>query len=58
MLKLRKKPQPKGSTILKLLDNIMFARFEWKVLAKLCILANITGRMVKSTSNARFHVKS
>ncbi|KAJ7362683.1 hypothetical protein DFH08DRAFT_799705 [Mycena albidolilacea] len=31
MLKLGKKPQPKGSAILKLLDNFTFARFEWKL---------------------------
>ncbi|KAJ7861087.1 hypothetical protein B0H14DRAFT_3619924 [Mycena olivaceomarginata] len=41
MSKLGKKPQPKGSAILKLLDNITFARFERKVLAKFCALAKI-----------------
>ncbi|KAF8177513.1 hypothetical protein K438DRAFT_1845453 [Mycena galopus ATCC 62051] len=41
MSKLGKKPQPKGSSILKLLDNITFDRFEQKLLAKFCKLAKI-----------------
>ncbi|KAJ7318504.1 hypothetical protein DFH08DRAFT_819783 [Mycena albidolilacea] len=41
MSKLGKKPQPKGSAIVKLLNNIVFTRFERKVLAKFCTLAKI-----------------
>ncbi|KAF8145955.1 hypothetical protein K438DRAFT_2095868 [Mycena galopus ATCC 62051] len=41
MSKLGKKPQPKGSSILKLLDNISFDHFEQKLLVKFCKLAKI-----------------
>ncbi|KAJ7856503.1 hypothetical protein B0H14DRAFT_3864979 [Mycena olivaceomarginata] len=56
MSKLGKKPQPKGSAILKLLDNITFARFERKVLAKFCTLAKITVAPEDGEVDVKFHV--
>ncbi|KAF8130014.1 hypothetical protein K438DRAFT_1999602 [Mycena galopus ATCC 62051] len=41
MSKLGKKPQPKASAIMKLLDNISFDRFLRKLLAKFCTLAKV-----------------
>jgi hypothetical protein len=56
MSKLGKKPQPKGSAILKLLDNIMFTRFEWKVLAKFCTLAKIAVAPEDGEVDVKFQV--
>ncbi|KAJ7896654.1 hypothetical protein B0H14DRAFT_2558023 [Mycena olivaceomarginata] len=56
MSKLGKKPQPKGSSILKLLANIMFARFEQKVLARFCTLAKITVVPEDSEVDVKFQV--
>ncbi|KAJ7822335.1 hypothetical protein B0H14DRAFT_3875596 [Mycena olivaceomarginata] len=56
MSKLGKKPQPKGSAILKLLDNITFARFERKVLAKFCTLAKIVVAPDDGEVNVKFQV--
>ncbi|KAJ7872014.1 hypothetical protein B0H14DRAFT_3567327 [Mycena olivaceomarginata] len=56
MSKLGKKPQPKGSAILKLLDNITFARFERKVLAKFCTLAKIVVAPEDGEVDVKFQV--
>ncbi|KAJ7799432.1 hypothetical protein B0H14DRAFT_3491580 [Mycena olivaceomarginata] len=56
MLKLGKKPKPKGSSILKLLDNITFARFERKVLAKFCHLAKIVVALEDGEVDVKFQV--
>ncbi|KAJ7807055.1 hypothetical protein B0H14DRAFT_3765172 [Mycena olivaceomarginata] len=56
MSKLGKKPQPKGSSILKLLNNITFARFEWKVLAKFCHLAKIVVAPEDGEVDVKFQV--
>ncbi|KAJ7705699.1 hypothetical protein B0H14DRAFT_2647267 [Mycena olivaceomarginata] len=56
MSKLGKKPQPKGSSILKLLDNITFARFERKVLAKFCHLAKIVVTPEDGEVDVKFQV--
>jgi hypothetical protein len=56
MSKLGKKPQPKGSSIMKLLDNITFARFEWKVHAKFCHLAKIVVAPEDGEVDVKFQV--
>ncbi|KAJ7862127.1 hypothetical protein B0H14DRAFT_3134340 [Mycena olivaceomarginata] len=56
MSKLGKKPQPKGSAILKLLDNITFAKFERKVLAKFCTLAKIVVAPEDGEVDVKFQV--
>ncbi|KAJ7774449.1 hypothetical protein B0H14DRAFT_335142 [Mycena olivaceomarginata] len=56
MSKLGKKPQPKGSAILKLLDDITFARFERKILAKFCTLAKITVAPEDGEVDVKFQV--
>jgi hypothetical protein len=56
MSKLGKKPRPKASAIMKLLDNISFDRFERKLLAKFCALAKIAVAPEEEEVHVKFQV--
>ncbi|KAF8181468.1 hypothetical protein K438DRAFT_1841209 [Mycena galopus ATCC 62051] len=56
MSKLGKKPQPKASAIMKLLNNIVFDRFERKLLAKFCTLAKIAVAPEEDEVEVKFQV--